>query len=133
MTKSKKKSSVVITDATGSILKDRRFEPGNWQIQFEVLPPQAETWLNYLAADYDARGWSCAQLSQLHARENSGSVTITVDASTKLVAVWERKRDKSLRLKARMDPPAGLSTSEAEEFLNGVTAKCSAARASGWT
>lgn len=118
MAKAKSKAIITAADSAGGMaqVQDRRFEGGDWPIRFQVPKEQADTWLQYFSAECGRRGWSCASLGQLEAKENSGSITVsTGDARPlQLAVVWDRKRGGPIRVKARSagtpDFPLDLAT-----------------------
>jgi hypothetical protein len=115
-------------------VKDRRFEGGDWPIKFEipVEQQQADRWSRYLAWGCHQRGWSPSALGQLERAENSGTITLVANGIPQLEIVWERKREGSLKAKARLAASRGvfkpnLTTSEAEQFFREVNDRCAAA------
>jgi hypothetical protein len=61
MAKAKSKATFLVADGVGGLfqLQDRRIEANNWPIRFEVPNERANTWLQYLSAECERRGWSC--------------------------------------------------------------------------
>jgi hypothetical protein len=131
LVKSKPKTIISVADGAGGMMevKDRRFEGGDWPITFEipVEQEQADRWSRYLAWGCQQRGWSPSALGQLERSENSGTITIIASGKPQLEIVWERKRDRPLKAKARIAPSSTLSMSEAEQFFHEVNDNCSAA------
>src|SRR5271169_3568536 len=118
MTKSKSKSIAMVADGMGGLMKvaDRRFESGDWPINFEVPVEreQANRWTRYFRAGCHRRGWALASLGQLERAENSGSITVTANGKPQLEIVWERKRDAAMKVKARLASSSDISASDAE-------------------
>lgn len=127
MAKTKSKVIFSVADGAGGMIevKDRRFE-GGWPIQFEipVKQEQADRWSRYLAWGCHQRGWSPSALGQLERAENSGTITILASGKPQLEIVWERKRERPLKVRARLASSSGLSTSEAEQFFREVNDRC---------
>ena len=105
MAKAKSKATIRVSAGAGGMVQveDRRFEAGDWPIRFVVPKDQADTWLRYLSTECSRRGWSCRAISQLEARENSGSITVNRGKAGKaqLAVVWERKRDGPMKVRAQ--------------------------------
>jgi hypothetical protein len=125
MAKAKSNATIMAADGSGGMaqVQDRRFDAGEWPIAFDVPKEQADTWLQYLSAESDKSGWSCSSFGQIDARENSGSVTINSGSGQpQLIVVWERKRGRFLRVRAK---PAGseFPLDQANEFLRQVNAR----------
>jgi hypothetical protein len=77
----------------------------------------------HLHAEIEARGWSTSSFSQLHAAENSGTISVHTAPGPYppgMDIVYERLRDAGLHLRARLsgDPP--LPVDEAEEFFERI-------------
>ena len=96
MVKKKPKTQFQVPDNAGRMatVADRRFEFGEWPIQFSVSGDPADTWLVYLADECIRRSWNCSCVGQIEAKENSGSTSITQGATAgpMLAVVWQRKR-----------------------------------------
>ena len=131
MAKSKSKTTIMAADGAGGMMKvpDRRFESGDWPIRFEipVEGEQADRWTRYLSAECHRRGWSSAGQGQLERAENSGTIVLTSSGIPQLEMVWERKRDRGLKVKARAVPSSPFSSADVEQFCNGVTDACARA------
>lgn len=110
-------------------VKDRRFENGDWPIKFEVPveQEQADRWPRYLSAGCHRRGWASSALGQLERAANSGTINITANGKPQLDIVWERKRDRPMKVRARLASSSNLSSSEAEQFFNEVNNSCGSA------
>ncbi|MEO8423316.1 MAG: hypothetical protein ABI595_05300 [Actinomycetota bacterium] len=73
-----------------------------------------------LHAEIEARGWNASSFSQVHAVENSGTISVHTSTGANppgLDIVYERLRDAGLRVRARPSGEPLLPTDEAEEFL----------------
>ena len=131
MAKTKSKAVLSVADGTGGLAQeiDHRFDRTQWPIQFDVDPPQADTWLQYLGAECSKRNWGSSGLGQIDAKENSGSITVTSGppGQPQLALVWERRRDGPLRLRARSVGEPGFPVSEVQAFLQQVTDACRSA------
>ena len=131
MTKRKPKAIVSVADGAGGMMevKDRRFENGDWPIKFEVPveQEQADRWPRYLAAECHRRGWGWSGLGQLERPANSGAIVVSANGKTQLDIVWERKRDRPMRGRARLASSSNLSSLEAEQFINEVNSSCASA------
>jgi hypothetical protein len=127
----KRKSKAVVFSATGDggvfQIQDRRFQPGDWRVHFEVPLEQADTWLKYLESDCRKRNWPCSNFAALDAKENSGTVTVRTDnpQQGELTIVWERKRGGPLRIRARADK--GFPTPLMQQLFERVSQQCAAA------
>jgi hypothetical protein len=110
-------------------LEDRRFEKRDWPIKFEipVEREQADRWPRYLRAGCHRRGWASPSLGQLERPENSGTITVTANGKPQLDIVWERKRERSMKVRARLASASDLSLPEAEQFFCEVNESCGAA------
>jgi hypothetical protein len=66
MVKTKPKSILSVADGAGGmmVIKDRRFDKGDWPIKFEVPveQEQADRWPRYLRAACHRRGWASSAL-----------------------------------------------------------------------
>jgi hypothetical protein len=111
----------MVADGAGGLVKvqDRRFETGEWPIGFEMRGEHADTWLRYFNSECAKRGWSNSAFGQYEAGENSGSITVDTGGADKpsLAVVWERKRGKALRVRARSGGPLEFPLEEAQEFF----------------
>jgi hypothetical protein len=131
MVKSKSKAIFSVADGAGGMMevKDRRFENGDWPIRFEipVEQEQADRWTRYLSAGCQRRGWSSSAFGQLDRAENSGTITIIANGQAQLDIVWERKRDRPMKVRARLASSSNLSSSDAEQFFSEVNDSCGSA------
>src|SRR5205823_1699762 len=105
MAKAKSKAIVMAADGAGGMtqIQDRRFENVRDWPSFEVPKEQADTWLHYLSAQCQRRGWGCSSFGQLDGKENSGSITVSTGGpdQPQLVINWERKRGGPIKLRYR--------------------------------
>ena len=131
MAKTKSKAIISVADGAGGMreVKDHRFEKGDWPIKFEipVEQEQADRWPRYLSAGCHRRGWALSGLGQLERTANSGTITITVNGKPQLDVVWERKRNRPMKGRARLASSSNLSLSDAEQFINEVNDSCGSA------
>jgi hypothetical protein len=131
MAKSKSKTIFSVADGAGGMMemKDRRFEKGDWPIKFDVPveQEQANRWPRYLNAGCQRRGWSSPALGQIERAENSGTITIIANGQPQLDIVWERKRDRPMKVRARLASSSNLSLSEAGLFFEQVNESCGSA------
>lgn len=130
MAKAKSKAIIMTADGTGGMvpIRDRRFEGGDWPIAFDVPKEQADTWLQYFSAECGRRGWNCASLGQLEARQNSGSISVNTDVSgqSPLAVVWERKRSGPIKVRARSVGAPKFPLVEAQKLFEEVNERCRA-------
>jgi hypothetical protein len=121
MERKKSKMIIMTPDGAGGMtpVQDRRFERGNWPIQFNIPSDRADTWFQYLSTECMKRGWSCSGIQQLDAKENSGSFTINGGAASgwQLVIVWERKQNGPLKLRARSVGTPELPLADVEDLF----------------
>ncbi len=105
MRKRKSKAQLFAADGSGGMaeIHDYRFEQAEWPIRFLVPKERADTWFLYLAAECGRRQWNSSSFGQLQSNENSGTITITADATRNLQLgiIWERKRGGPIHLRAR--------------------------------
>jgi hypothetical protein len=131
MAKTKSRAIVSVADGAGGMMevKDRRFENGDWPIKFEVPVEgeQADRWSRYLSAGCHRRGWAASGLGQIDRAENSGTITIIADGQPQLEIVWERKRDRPMKVRARVASSSSLSLSDAKQFFSAVNDSCGSA------
>jgi hypothetical protein len=82
MVKRKPRAEIRVADGRGGMvqLHDRRFQ-SNWPVQLQVPDKTADTWMRYLSAACEQRGWSLSGISQHERREDSGTVTINQQAT----------------------------------------------------
>jgi hypothetical protein len=119
--KTKTKSRHMIADGVGGMAEvhDRRFEPAHaWPIHFAVPKERAENWFRYLEFECERRGWNSGGLTQLEARENSGSVTCYHQGAEKLIVAWDRARGGVLKIRARPVGAADPDLAEAQELFH---------------
>src|SRR5437588_12706205 len=99
----KPRAEMMVADGIGGMRKieDHRFGQGGWPISFEIPleQEQAEQWSRYLCWRCRSRGWQLASLGQLDRSENSGTISISDDGTRQLDVVWERKRNRPLKVK----------------------------------
>jgi hypothetical protein len=129
MVKKKIRSIVSAADGAGRMIEvpDRRFEGGDWPIQFELVDEKADTWLLYFSAECQRRGWQCPSIVQLDGKENSASITVNTGAGEpQLSVVWERKRNGPLRVKARSTGTPEFPLDQANELFERVNETCRA-------
>jgi hypothetical protein len=88
---------------------------------------QADRWPRYLSAGCHRRGWSSSGLGQIDRAENSGTITITANGQPQLDIVWERKRDRPMKVRARLASRSHLSLAEAGLFFEEVNESCGSA------
>jgi hypothetical protein len=128
MAKAKSKGKFMVADGAGGLTQvaDRRFEVGDWPIQFEVPKDQADVWFRYINAECGRRGWSSSQIAQLEARENSGSMTINSGGpgNPQLAVVWERRRGGLIKVRARPAGTPEFAVAEAEELFRQANERC---------
>jgi hypothetical protein len=131
MVKSKSKTIFSVADGVGGLMevKDHRFEKGDWPIKFDVSAEQeqADRWPRYLSAACYRRGWGSPALGQIERAENSGTITITANGRPLLDITWERKRDRPLKVRARLASQSQLSLAEAGQFFEEVNENCRSA------
>lgn len=127
MVKRKSRAEIRVPDGAGGMVKltDRRFEPGDWPVQFEILDQHAGTWMRYLAAACEKRGWGLSSLGQHERREESGTLTVTPQPRmAPLSIVWDRKRGGAMVVRARCEASSGVPVSELRALLEDVSARC---------
>ena len=101
-------------------VEDRRFAATDWMINFEVPTEQADNWLRYLTAECGKREWSSGGISQMEAKENSGSITFndrTVSRTWRWFGMQARWSDQGPRR------PVGTPLDEANELFKQVNAR----------
>jgi hypothetical protein len=131
MARKKSKAIILAADGTGGMqqVPDRRFERGDWPISLEFNDQtQADTWLTYLQAESGKRGWSYSTFAQMDAKENSGSSSIGMGSGSEIAIIWERKRARSLRVRARSAGSMDVPIEAIYEFLRHVSDNCRAQR-----
>ena len=104
------RAEIRVADGAGgmSLVKDLRFDNDEWPIQLEIEGNTADKWLFRFAAECRKRGWQNSGLTQIDAYENSGTITVRHEASEIVSVVWERRKEGTLKIKAR--PKTALST-----------------------
>jgi hypothetical protein len=121
----------MVADGIGGMRKieDHRFERGDWPISFEipVEQEQAERWSRYLRWSCHTMGWQLAGLGQLDRAENSGTMSISEGGSPQLDLVWERQRNRRLKMRARLAASAALSLSSVEQCFTEINDRCRSA------
>lgn len=125
MPKSKPKATMMVADGRGGLMRveDRRFEPpGDWPIRFDVPKPEAGAWLRYFHAERERRDWSSSGIGQIDASENSGSISVNGGSSEKpqFAVVWERRREGSLKVRARPEGQPPMLLAELQAFFDNV-------------
>ena len=98
---------------------DLRFEADEWPIESVIPPQEAKTWMAHLIAEIEERGWDSSAFSQLHAAENSGTLTVYTasgQSPPRVDIVWEKLRGEALRLRARTSGNPVLSIDAAREI-----------------
>src|SRR5262245_3862267 len=126
MGKAKPKAIVMVPDGAGGMVQvqDRRFVAAGWPISFDVPAEQADDWLIYLSAAGENRGWSNGGISQIEAKENSGSIAFNDrTGQPQMEVVWERKCGGPIKVRARPVGAPPLSLDEASKFIQQVNAR----------
>jgi hypothetical protein len=129
MAKTKSRAVIKVADGRGGMVQvqDRRFEKTrDWPVRVDVPVEQADTWLEYLYAECERRGWSSNTISQLEAHENSGTVNVNSGSADKpeLSVVWERRRGAGLHIRARSNGAQPLSDTAVQQLFDEVIARC---------
>jgi hypothetical protein len=125
MPKQKSSTQIHVADGADGMrqVADRRFETGEWPIEFVVSAKDAEPWMAHLNAEIEERGWNSSSFSQLDAVENSGTLSVHTGSGPSpatLDIIWERTRGKELQLRARASGDPVLSLDVAHDFINAV-------------
>ena len=125
MERTKPSAQIFAADGEGGMraITDHRFDGGEWPITFAVQAKDAAQWMSHLAAERDARGWSSSGLSQIDADENSGSLSVhtaTGASPPAIEIVWEKARDKTLRVRARAGGGSALPLEVARDFFSAI-------------
>jgi hypothetical protein len=131
MPRKKTRTTIHVPDGAEGMtrLSDRRFDKGPWLDTREIASPEADVWLQHLSLECRRHGLRCAGISQIDAKENSGSYTICPsgpDPQPELVIVWERKRDGPLRVNARVVGTPPFDPLLAVSLLDETTRLCQA-------
>jgi hypothetical protein len=128
MAKAKSKATFMVADGAGGMVnvQDRRFEAGDWPIRFEIKGEDADRWLRYFNAECRQRQWSSSSLGQHEPSENSGTTTVSTGSADgpSLTVIWERKRGKALRVRARSGGVPEFALAEAQELFERVNERC---------
>jgi hypothetical protein len=123
---------MMVADGIGGMKKveDHRFEQRDWPISFEIPieGEQAERWSRYLRWSCYTRDWQLTLLGQLERAENSGTISISGGGTPQIDGVWERKRNRPLKVRARLAASATLTITSAEEFFTEVNDRCRSAQ-----
>lgn len=116
------------SDGAGGVaqFQDRRFENVRKWPGANVPAELADTWLKYLSAQCEQRGWRCSAFAQMDRRENSGSITIHTGGpdEPQLAIVWERKRGGPISVRYRSAGVADFPLAEAEKLFEMVSELC---------
>lgn len=83
MKRRKAKAVLVASDGAGGLtqIHDRRFEAADWPIHLVIeAQREADTWFRYLSSECTARGLGSGGMSQVDAKENSGSYAVSLGA-----------------------------------------------------
>ncbi len=128
MPKQKSGAQISVADGAGGLrpVTDLRFAANNWPIEFVIPAAVAETWMAHLTAETEERGWSASAFSQLEATENSGTLTVytaTGASPHTLDIVWEKLRNKDLKVRARPSDELAFPLDLARGFLQCVDAR----------
>ena len=125
MAKRKSRATISVAGARGLVsVEDHRFDQGNWPVRFEVTNDEAHTWMRFLTAEFERRGWNTSGLGQHEARERSGTITSRAQNGDPLLdIVWEHKRGRATTIRARCYPNV-LSQGELEALFETVRVRC---------
>jgi hypothetical protein len=130
MTRKKSRVIVKVADGAGGMLElnDRRFGPDDWPIKFKISIEceRADRWGRYLTERAREQGWTAGGLGQIDRAENSGTITIIGDGKAKIEIVWERRRNRAMKVRARPAADSGLSLPEVRKFFHVVNRRCNA-------
>lgn len=115
-------AQVFVADGAGGMrpVDDLRFEEGEWPIDLVVASDRGASWMAYLHAEIEARGWNASSFSQLHPAENSGTISVRTAAGSSppaLDIVYGGVRDARLHLRARPGGHPPLPVDDARQFL----------------
>jgi len=119
----------MVADGTGGLVEvqDRRFSAACWPIGFDVPAEEADSWMTYLSSEGETRGWSSGGISQIEAKENSGSITFNDrSGQPQMEVVWERTRGGPIKVRARPVGAPQLPLDQANEFIQQVNARSAA-------
>src|SRR5258708_3715070 len=123
MAKAKSKAIMEVADGAGGMtqVEDRRFETNGWLMRFTVPKQEASDWLHYLSAECGRRGWSSSCMTQLEAKENSGSISINTGCpGQQLAIVWERKRGGPIKVRARSAGTTDVPPDQINDFFQQI-------------
>src|SRR5436309_3368015 len=128
MAKAKSKAIIMAADGAGGMaqVQDRRFENLREWPNFDVPKEQANSWLHYLSAQCQRRGWRCGSFGQLDGKENSGSINVHTGGSDQpqLAIVWERKRGGPIKVRYRSAGRTDFPLTDAQELFEKVNKLC---------
>jgi hypothetical protein len=130
MLRRKARAEVRVADGAGGMapLRDLRFDPGEWPVEFEIRDANADTWMRYLVGECEARGWSTGGLGQLQRHENSGTKTVFRAGRAVLTLVWERKRGDVLKVRARPEAADEFPVADVSTFFDRINTRCAASQ-----
>jgi hypothetical protein len=123
----KSKAVIMVADGAGGMAKveDRRFEPIDQHVSFEVPKEQADNWFHYFDAECGSRGWNSSEMGQHDRRENSGSITINaVPEGRQLAVVWERKRGGPIKFRAASTGPLEFTSPDIHALFERISDQC---------
>lgn len=128
MSKQKSSAQIHVADGAGGMrqLSDLRFDADEWPITLVIPAKHAEIWMAHLSAEIEERGWNSSSLSQLHAVENSGTISVHTangPSSATLDIVWERPRGNELKLRASPSGSPVLPLDVAHDFIAAVSTR----------
>jgi hypothetical protein len=129
MPKSKPKATIMVAGANGDLVpvQDRRFDPPrDWPIQFEVAAGDADLWLRYFYDQCARHGWSSGGIGQIDRSENSGSISVNQGSPDKpqLAVVWERQRNRPMRVRARSEGQPETPLADMRAYFDEVNGRC---------
>ena len=119
-------ASILVADGHGGMrqVADHRFASRSWPIERALADAEAASWMTHMKAESEERNWPSHGLGQLHADENSGSLTIFMgqppDAPT-VEITWEKPRRGRLLVRARASDSA--HSVDAQAFVDSVDAR----------
>ena len=126
MAKQKTSVTLLVADGAGGMrpLDDLRFSDGDWPARLRVPAKHADKWMAYLDAECEMRSYSNSSSSQLEVGENSGTMQVRLSSGASAPTfdiVWERERDKHLKIRARPSGEPRPSDADVRGFLAAVT------------